>query len=98
MEFLLNNLDVILTTIVAIAAALGVSKIWLNKLKKEIVEAVDKGAVTVAKLKEFRGEESEGGKKLTSEEIKELVPLVADSVSELYDVLIVIAEKFKKKK
>lgn len=97
MNFLIENLDVILTTIVAIAAALGVSKIWLNNIKKELVEAIEKGKLVAEKVKEVKDATSDGGKKITTEEIKELVPVIAEGLSELYDVFNVIAEKFKKK-
>ena len=97
MNFVFEHLDVILTAIVAVAAALGVSKVWLDSLKKELSEAINQGVALAEKIKEVKAATSDGGEKITVEEVKELIPVLTGAVSELYDVILVIAEKFKKK-
>ena len=98
MEFLTNNLDVVLTAIIALLGSFGVVKVKLDKLKKEIVEATQKGVEAGKKIKEFRSEKSDGGKKLTPAEISEAMPLLFDALSEFTDVLKEIQAIAKAKK
>ena len=90
------NIETIIVILAAIAGAFGVNKLLISKLKKDITEAGEQLLKTSKKIKEFRDEKSDGGKKLTEEEMRELVPLLFDSVVETVDVIEIIIEKFKK--
>ena len=74
------------------------NKLLIASFKKEVGEALDKVETLSNKLTEFKSATSDGGKKVTDDEIKKLVPFVVDSLIELMDILLLIKGLFNKKK
>jgi len=83
--------------VVAILAALGVAKIFVEKLKKEVLEALDSVAALAKSYKDSISESSENGEKLSPTEIQDLLVKVGEFFGEFVDVVNVIKEKLKKK-
>lgn len=94
----MEKLELIIAAIMVLLGFLGVGKVIIEKLKKEIAEALDKSTPAIDKIREYRKETSAGGKKLTPEEIKEVLPLAMDALVEWYDVVEVVVNELKKKK
>jgi len=83
--------------VVAILAALGVAKIFVEKLKKEVLEALDSVAALAKSYKDSISESSENGEKLSPTEIQDLLVKVGEFFGEFVDVVNVIKEKLNKK-
>ena len=87
----------VVEVVAAVAIALCVAKVWIDALKKEVIEAAGALESAINKYKEATDESSPEGKKLSLDEIRELVAKAGDVFKEFGDVVRVIKEKFSKK-
>lgn len=94
----MDKIQIVIGIIGSLLAFLGLHKVLINKLKKEVSEALEKGIATGKKIKLYRSENSAGGKKLTADEIQDLLPDVVDTVVEIVDVIETVQELVSKKK
>lgn len=79
-------------------AILKVTVSLVDKLKKDLLEALIALKSVLDKVKEVRGEDSPDGKKITEQEARELVVISADAIVEVIDVVEVVIDIVKEKK
>jgi len=94
----MEKIEIIIGIVVALLGFFGIATALINKLKKELLEAIEKGIEAGKKINQIRSASSKGGKKITMEEIEETMPLLFDTIAEIVDVFEVIKEALSKKK
>ena len=94
----MEKIEIIIGVIVAVLAFFGVATTFINKLKKELLEAIDKGIKAGKKIEEIRSVGSKGGKKITIEEIEETMPILLEVMKEIVDVFEVMKDALEKRK
>lgn len=96
MEFV-DIIKIVLAAVLGILGALGIAKVWMTNLKKEIVEALESAVSLAEEYKSSIAEDSQNGKKLSPDEIQAILGKLGNFFGELVDVFNVIKEALKKK-